>query len=191
MYDYDNVELHKNAKKLKDEGYNLKEISEKLGLQKRKVKYLLDNRYEERFKRMSLIKEKNEKFEKDVIELLPKCNSLNDVCYHLGLRGVEGYYKKIKAVIEKYNLSTDHFGTINVYRGGYRNKFTAMSNEEFFIANSERNGKQAIKRLVESGIKDYKCENPDCGITDWHGKPISLQLHHINGDHHDNRIENL
>ena len=37
--------------------------------------------------------------------------------------------------------------------------------------------------------KVYKCEN--CGISEWQGKEISLQVHHINGNHEDNRIENL
>lgn len=31
-----------------------------------------------------------------------------------------------------------------------------------------------------------------CGIgNEWNGKPLTLQLDHINGDHSDNRLENL
>ena len=47
------------------------------------------------------------------------------------------------------------------------------------------------KKLIEEGIKENKCENPECGITDWHGKFLPLELHHINGNHYDNRLENL
>ncbi|MGB1107008.1 MAG: HNH endonuclease signature motif containing protein [Candidatus Puniceispirillaceae bacterium] len=35
----------------------------------------------------------------------------------------------------------------------------------------------------------YECSG--CGIKDWNGQPISLQLDHINGDNKDNRLENV
>ena len=51
----------------------------------------------------------DKEFEEKVVTVLPECNSLNDVWSHLGLRGVDGYYRKIKKVIEKYNLSLTWF----------------------------------------------------------------------------------
>ncbi|HWF50270.1 MAG TPA: HNH endonuclease [Solirubrobacteraceae bacterium] len=33
------------------------------------------------------------------------------------------------------------------------------------------------------------CER--CGLIDWQGDPLTLALHHINGERHDNRLENL
>ena len=30
-----------------------------------------------------------------------------------------------------------------------------------------------------------------CGITEWNGKPAPIELDHINGNHRDNRLENL
>ena len=38
-------------------------------------------------------------------------------------------------------------------------------------------------------LKEKKCEI--CGCTDWLGKPITLQLHHKNGNPYDDRLENL
>lgn len=44
-------------------------------------------------------------------------------------------------------------------------------------------------RLIQEGLKEYKCEI--CGISEWLGNPISLQLHHLNGVSNDNRLSNL
>lgn len=45
------------------------------------------------------------------------------------------------------------------------------------------------RRLIESGLKNDRCER--CGLTQWRGEPISLELHHLNGDPYDNRLECL
>jgi Trp operon repressor/5-methylcytosine-specific restriction endonuclease McrA len=45
------------------------------------------------------------------------------------------------------------------------------------------------RRLLEAGLKENRCEI--CGITTWMGKPVNMQLHHINGDGSDNRLENI
>ena len=42
---------------------------------------------------------------------------------------------------------------------------------------------------MDEGYKRCQCEC--CGNTEWNNKPIPLELHHINGDSTDNRIENL
>jgi DNA-binding CsgD family transcriptional regulator len=44
-------------------------------------------------------------------------------------------------------------------------------------------------RLVKAGLKQRLCEM--CGIASWNGRPITLALHHVNGDRYDHRIENL
>jgi ribosomal protein L40E len=43
--------------------------------------------------------------------------------------------------------------------------------------------------LISEGIKENKCEV--CGKSTWMGKPIPLELHHINRNRYDNRLENL
>ena len=44
-------------------------------------------------------------------------------------------------------------------------------------------------RLLLAGMKERKCEH--CGLTEWQGRPVAFELHHINGDGLDNRLENL
>ena len=44
-------------------------------------------------------------------------------------------------------------------------------------------------RLIREGYKTHKCEN--CGISEWNGKAISLELDHVSGVRSDNSLENL
>jgi hypothetical protein len=44
-------------------------------------------------------------------------------------------------------------------------------------------------KLIRDGIKLAKCDC--CQLERWFDKPIPLELHHINGNRHDNRLENL
>lgn len=62
---------------------------------------------------------------------------------------------------------------------------------KILVENSTYKNSHLRDRLIKEGIKEYKCENPNCGLSEWLGKPISLQLHHINGNNSDNRLENL
>lgn len=60
---------------------------------------------------------------------------------------------------------------------------------DILVENSNYQSSKLIKRLFEEKIKEQKCEC--CGISEWQNKPITLQLHHINGNHNDNRLDNL
>ena len=45
------------------------------------------------------------------------------------------------------------------------------------------------KRLVSEGYFEYKCV--ECGINEYNGKPISLELNHIDGKNSNNLLSNL
>jgi 5-methylcytosine-specific restriction endonuclease McrA len=45
------------------------------------------------------------------------------------------------------------------------------------------------KKLIQDGIKKHKCEM--CGIENWLGKDITLELHHVDGNRFNNELSNL
>lgn len=44
-------------------------------------------------------------------------------------------------------------------------------------------------KLFANHIKENKCEL--CGISEWNGKPLNMELHHIDGDRTNHRLENI
>ena len=58
------------------------------------------------------------------------------------------------------------------------------------LAAGRRRSRAHVKaRLRIAGLKEQRCEA--CGLSDWQGAPIALELHHVNGDGQDNRLANL
>ena len=74
---------------------------------------------------------------------------------------------------------------------GIRDPHRKTSLELIDSINSGKNINNSIlrDRLIDDGIKEYKCEW--CNATEWMGKPISLELHHKNFKHYDNNLDNL
>jgi DNA-binding CsgD family transcriptional regulator len=61
--------------------------------------------------------------------------------------------------------------------------------EQLLVAGPRRNRNHLKRRLFDAGIKTRRCES--CRLSEWRGLAIPLALHHVNGDRHDNRLENL
>lgn len=60
---------------------------------------------------------------------------------------------------------------------------------DLLVAGRKRNRTHVKGRLLASGLKENRCD--ECGITDWRGRPLAMELHHVNGDGADNRLVNL
>jgi hypothetical protein len=61
---------------------------------------------------------------------------------------------------------------------------------ETYLVRGRRVNRHHLKgRLVAAGLKTNRCEL--CGLTERRGEPLSMALHHVNGDGEDNRLENL
>jgi 5-methylcytosine-specific restriction endonuclease McrA len=74
-------------------------------------------------------------------------------------------------------------------RGDVISRPAGMPLERLLIAGVKRNRLNIRARLIAAGLKEHRCER--CGLTEWLGEPIPIELHHINGDGTDHRLENL
>ena len=45
------------------------------------------------------------------------------------------------------------------------------------------------EKLIRDGLKEDKCEL--CGLSVWQNQKLSLELHHKDGDHYNNNLDNL
>lgn len=104
---------------------------------------------------------------------------------------IQEYYDQghsVRACIERFGFSSETW-TSAVRRGAVRARPAKMPSEQFFAVGVRRNGNHLKKRLLAEGLAEARCRA--CGLDEWRGKALSLSLHHINGDHLDNRVENL
>lgn len=108
-----------------------------------------------------------------------------EVIESFGMHASNGNYTTLRKYMEKYNLV---ISTIGKRRKERITK--TYTDEECFSLNSNIGRSHVKKRILENRLIEYRCIS--CGlIGEWNGKPISLQLEHINGINDDNRLENL
>lgn len=108
----------------------------------------------------------------------------------LGLNIHGSAYKTLKKYINLYDIDTSHFLGCGHLKGKSRNIKPKIPLEKILVKNSTYYNTTLLKkRLLNAGILKRQCYI--CGINEWCGKPLSLQLDHINGVHNDHTIENL
>lgn len=92
----------------------------------------------------------------------------------------------LKKYIKEYNLDISHFtfGKSKDLSGLNYIPVSEYLGTNKYIATS----KLKLKLLKES-LKENRCEC--CGITKWNGKPLVMQLHHIDGNNKNNSLDNL
>lgn len=113
----------------------------------------------------------------------------NSICWkdalqRMGIPPAGGNWKTFKDAVKRHGIDTSHF-----------NQYAAVSRTEtypasYYIENRVNiQSYKLLRKLLNEGYKEYRCEV--CGIAEWNGKPLTLQLHHIDGDHLNNSLDNL
>lgn len=116
--------------------------------------------------------------------------SFRQVLKRLGLREAGGNYDLIKRSIAENRLDISHFKGRGWNVGLQGIGKPRISLKDILVNGSTFQSFKLKKRLFAAGLKLMLCE--ECG---WSRKTedgyLPLELDHINGDRHDNRLENL
>lgn len=130
-------------------------------------------------------------WEKDkLFKAVSESKSYRQVLHFLGLKEAGGNYSQIKKYIKEYGLDIKHFKG-KAWNKGLRGigKFR-IPLEKILVDDSDYQSYKLKKRLFVSNLRPQYCE--ECG---WAKKTkdgyLPLELDHINGNHRDNRLENL
>ena len=129
--------------------------------------------------------------------ILNESSTIKEVIHKIGMnmpvqQGMN--YRRMKQRIKEDNLDLTRF---NENYSKHRKKLSKLCgrkskkpDENCFCENSSCERGSLKGRILENNLLPNKCSL--CGISSiWNGKPLSLELDHINQINNDNRIENL
>jgi hypothetical protein len=133
-------------------------------------------------------KRKRNKYTKELLEqAVSASKSWSGVCRYLGVKEATGAQSHIQKMARKFSVDASHFTGQGWCKGipSPKRKPTSDYLRKGLITPSHR----LKMRLLKEGLKEEKCES--CGLKEWLGEKIPLELDHINGDKADNTFENL
>lgn len=123
-------------------------------------------------------------------EAVQASSSYRRVLIMLGLREAGGNYEQVKKYIKENNLDISHFTGPVWNKGLHYAKKPVVPLEEILVSHSLFQSFKLKNRLFANGLKSKYCE--ECGWAKISPDGyLPLELDHINGDRHDNRLENL
>lgn len=114
-----------------------------------------------------------------------------------GLKYTGGNYRAMQRRVRFYNIDTSHFTGQRWNRGMNRdNNYSIdsmakkLTKWEVFSENASPSitSSRLRREMLRAGFA-YICSI--CHISNWHDKPLTLHIDHINGISNDNRKENL
>lgn len=129
---------------------------------------------------------------------IESCSTISSVIRYLGLRPSGDNFNHIRKHIKRIG-GYQHFNATSKntikklgkveHNMEKRQKARKKPLEEILTLDSSYQSSKLRQRLLDESIFEYVCSF--CGLSEWLGDKIPLELDHINGRHSDNRIENL
>ena len=125
----------------------------------------------------------------DVKKAVKENVSIASVLRQLGLRPIGGNYRTINRVIKENDLDISHFTGQGWNVGLVFKPNKGICDEDLYIKNSSYKCSWRLREHYKKTTGITHCES--CGLDQWQDQPIPLEIHHINGDNTDNRLNNL
>jgi rubrerythrin len=132
-----------------------------------------------------------QRYDRDTLAAVVKTSSsFAEVSRRLGKRPAGGTLTNIKLMCRRWEIDASHM-TGQAHRRGQQshNRKDASSILTMGTDMDHRKGADRLRRaLLEIGVP-YKCNA--CGISDWLGRPLVLEVDHIDSRYWNNTAENL
>jgi 5-methylcytosine-specific restriction endonuclease McrA len=119
-----------------------------------------------------------------------KSDSIAQVIRKLGLAVAGGSYKTVGHYITVWNLDISHFvgrAWVGTRPGPVPGQRYTL--ETIFCEDSTYWSSDLLRIILREGYRERRCES--CGLDEWLGQPIAIEVDHINGKHNDHRLSNL
>ena len=124
---------------------------------------------------------------KDAVKI---SRSIRQTLSRLRLKEAGGNYFQIRKYLNFYKIDHSHFTGPGWSKGLRGIGKPRMSLDEILVSNSNFQSFKLKNRLFSANIKLPRCEECGWAKTAENGR-LPLELDRINGDVHDNRLENL
>lgn len=116
--------------------------------------------------------------------------SVRQVMISLGLVPAGGNYAQVLREIRTLCLDTSHFTGMGWRKGERIPRRPVIATKDILVTGSTFQSHKLKTRLFREGIKRPLCEICGWAEVSDDGR-LPLELDHVNGDHSDNRLENL
>lgn len=127
-------------------------------------------------KRIDIL-ERKEEILQWIAEELPKTEIAKRLCCKIGT---------LNTYLEKFGIT---YKGQQAKKGQYKGTTAYTSIEDYINNCNSIKSNDYKQKLIKFGIKKAECEC--CHNSVWNNQPIPLELHHIDGNHYNNAIENV